>query len=122
LYEDLWEFRRPGQTPSLDDWDNGAWDGWDAPPDADINSFEACGKYCRGHKDCVQWSWRGGDEQKCIAMRSIRYGEAWQKPQDATSGPLEVRAGWMTDRVSQWRKEKKCVEPDWVGPSLTRIF
>lgn len=104
----------------MDDWDNGNWDGWDAPPEAGIDSFEACGAYCQAHGDCVQYSWRGGQEKKCIAMRSIRYGE---KAQHSDEDPTQaIKAGWIEERVNQFRADRQCEVVQWVKPSITRIF
>lgn len=76
LYSDLFNFHRPGDPQTVDHWDNGDWDGWHAPAEANIKDFEACGDYCKADERCVQWSWRGRDAQQCILMRSIRYGQA----------------------------------------------
>lgn len=121
LYADVWKFHHPGEPAVIDDWDNGSWDGWDAPPEANIESFEACGEYCKNFDNCVQWSWRGGSEKKCIAMRSIRYGE---KPRrnELEDPKQQIKAGWVPERVNRFREERQCEVVQWERSSVTRIF
>jgi hypothetical protein len=149
LYSDLWNFRQPGNQPVLEEWDNGAWDGWDAGPEDNVDSLESCEAYCAAHDDCVQYIWRGRDSQTCVAMRSIRYGQArqpgpikkswidrdrltaaamnaasnifskYKKPLDQWS---DYQSGWMTERVDSWRQAHQCSAADWVDASLERIF
>lgn len=121
LYADLWRFHHPGQPSYIDNWDNGSWDGWDAPEDAGIDSPEACESFCLDFKNCVQWSWRN-NEKKCIAMRSIRYGEKLVKGNGSQFEAVGIKAGWIVDRVEQFRKDKRCEVAQWVGPSVQRIF
>lgn len=140
LYSDVWGLRHPGQEPStLENWDNGDWDSWLPPAEAPINTFETCEQYCRKQDKCVQWNWRGGDEKKCILMRSVRYGAA-KTPEYLNDGRarvtipqneldkkpkgrwVEYRSGWVEERIKEWRDERKCEQVQWVGPSVTRIF
>ncbi|KAG9251038.1 uncharacterized protein F5Z01DRAFT_628351 [Emericellopsis atlantica] len=120
LYADLWRFHHPGDPSVKDNWDNGDWDGWLAPPEASIDSFDACGDYCKSFDNCVQWSWRGGQEKKCIAMRSIRYGD---KPTRSVDDPQqEIKAGWVSERVQQFRDDRQCPVVQWEKASVRRIF
>lgn len=139
-YSDLWHFRHPGHPDLIDNWDNGDWDGFDAPPEAKVDSFEACGNYCKEHDNCVQYAWQGRDKQKCIAMRSIRYGRSRSSekiippekkdengtvippPDDEPERWIDFKAGWITERVDQFIQSRNCSAVHWVGPSITRIF
>ncbi|KHN99781.1 Fringe-like protein [Metarhizium album ARSEF 1941] len=139
LYSDLWHLRLPGGHGTLKNWDNGDWDGWAPPAEASINSPETCEQYCHGHGDCLQWNWRGGDEKRCIAMKSVRYGAARNPeylldgggseaiPDDEVDGKprgkwVEYRSGWVQDRIESWRSKRHCEQAHWVGPSISRVF
>ena len=139
-YADLWNFQHPGEPDVLEHWDNGDWDSWLAAEDANIDSFEACAKFCKENSKCMQWNWRGRDEKKCLLMRSIRHGvardphvikEPEQKdeegnvippPDDRKDRWIDFKAGWATERIGKWKKSKDCSVVQWVGPSITRIF
>ncbi|KAF4970136.1 hypothetical protein FSARC_2733 [Fusarium sarcochroum] len=141
LYSDVWKFHHPGDREVAENWDNGKWDFWVAPPEARIDSFEACGKYCRdNNNDCLQYNWRGRDEKKCVLSRSFRVGESRQTekiiepeikddkgnvippPPDRKDRWVDFKSGWLTDRIEQWRQNRNCSEVQWVGPSIKRIF
>jgi hypothetical protein len=139
LYSDLWHLRHPGQPAMLMNWDNGEWDARDPPAEASINTFESCEQYCRKDGACLQWNWRGGDEKRCILMRSIRYGAA-RSPEYMKDGKtretipereldkkpggnwVDYRSGWIEDRAQSWRERRKCEAAHWVGPSISRVF
>ncbi|KAK2590675.1 hypothetical protein QQS21_011635 [Conoideocrella luteorostrata] len=139
LYADVWRLQHPGQPSIIDDWDNGDWDSWEPPAEALINSFETCEQYCEKEDRCVQWTWQGGDEKKCILMRSVRYGTARKPeyigdgggretiPQDelgqkAKGRWVEYKSGWVENRIRDWRDERTCEQVHWVGPSVSRVF
>ncbi|KAG6003278.1 hypothetical protein E4U21_002205 [Claviceps maximensis] len=139
LYADVWRLQHPSEPSLLDNWDNGDWDRWDPPAEALINTAEACEQYCRQQERCMQWSWRGGDEKRCIPMSSIRYGTARTPeymdegdrretiPQEALDQKtnrrrVDYKSGWMDARFKEWREQRTCEEVRWVGPSISRIF
>ncbi|CAF3483868.1 unnamed protein product [Fusarium graminearum] len=140
LYSDVWKFHHPGDREVAENWDNGKWDFWVAPPEARIDSFEACGKYCKDSSDCLQYNWRGRDEQKCVLSRSFRVGDPRQAekivepeikddkgnvippPTDRKDRWVDFKSGWLIDRIDQWRQNRNCTEVQWVGPSIKRIF
>ncbi|RBR06395.1 uncharacterized protein FIESC28_11085 [Fusarium coffeatum] len=140
LYSDVWKFHHPGDREVAENWDNGKWDYWVAPPEARVDSFEACGKYCKESSDCLQYNWRGRDEQKCVLSRSFRVGDPRQPekivepeikdekgnvippPPDRKDRWVDFKSGWLTDRIEQWRNNRNCTEVQWVGPSIKRIF
>lgn len=113
LYSDLWEFHHPSEPAVLDNWDNGDWDGWVAPSSS-VVSAEDCEQFCMGAETCVQWLWRGR-EKKCVAMRSIRFGEK-------AAADADVRSAWVVDRVRHFRHQRKCDQVQWVRPSTKRIY
>ncbi|KAF7558852.1 hypothetical protein G7046_g5313 [Stylonectria norvegica] len=139
-YADLWNFRHPGKPEVKENWDNGDWDSWVAPPDAAVDSFDACKTYCQEHDDCMQFNWRGRDEQKCLLTRTIQSGKARQPekmkeleekddagnviptPPDRKPRWTDFKAGWMPDRIDKWRESRDCSTVQWVGPSIERIF
>jgi hypothetical protein len=140
LYSDVWRFHHPGDRKVADNWDNGKWDFWVAPPEAKIDSFDACGSYCSDNDECLQFNWRGRDEQKCVLSKSFRVGDAREPekiiepevkddkgnvippPPDRKDRWVNFKSGWMTDRIEQWRNKRNCSEVQWVGPSIKRIF
>ena len=140
LYADLWRLRHPGKPGVLDNWDNGDWDRRDPPADASIDTFETCERYCRNEQRCLQWTWLGGDEKRCILMSSISYGSARkpeyvdadekreaspaQEAREKKSGKKMVayRSGWVEDRIQEWVDARRCEAVQWVGPSTSRIF
>jgi hypothetical protein len=135
LYSDVWKFHHPGDREVAENWDY-----WVAPPEARVDSFEACGKYCKESSDCLQYNWRGRDEQKCVLSRSFRVGDPRQPekivepeikdekgnvippPPDRKDRWVDFKSGWLTDRIEQWRNNRNCTEVQWVGPSIKRIF
>ncbi|KFG85474.1 hypothetical protein MANI_011751 [Metarhizium anisopliae] len=139
LYSDVWRLRHPGEPSTLENWDNGDWDSWQPPAEASVSGPGACEQYCRSQDDCLQWNWRGGDEKKCILMRSVRYGAA-RKPEyfpddgkretlpedeldtQAQGKWVEYQSGWVEDRIESWRNERTCEQVHWVGPSVSRVF
>lgn len=140
LYSDVWRFHHPGDRKIADNWDNGKWDFWVAPPEAKIDSFDACGSYCSDNDECLQFNWRGRDEQKCVLSKSFRVGDAREPekiiepevkddkgnvippPPDRKDRWVDFKSGWMTERIEQWRNKRNCSEVQWVGPSIKRIF
>ncbi|KAG6242792.1 hypothetical protein E4U25_002905 [Claviceps purpurea] len=140
LYADVWRLQHPGEPSILDNWDNGDWDRWDPPAEPPINTSKMCEQSCREHDRCMQWTWHGGDEKRCILMWSIRYGlarapeymdEGDQRetiPQNALTKQTSPRkwvdytSGWAESRVREWREQRKCEQVRWVGPSVERIF
>ncbi|KAI9147651.1 hypothetical protein HJFPF1_12681 [Paramyrothecium foliicola] len=141
LYADLWGFHHTGQKPKLENWDNGDWDRWDVPDDITITSAAQCEKYCKSDERCLQWNWRGEDENRCIPMGSIRQGRERKleelpapEPETDSNGELVIpttkpkvkhvdfTAGWMQTRIREWTEQHQCDKPQWVGPSTTRIF
>ncbi|QPG94026.1 hypothetical protein C2857_004098 [Epichloe festucae Fl1] len=139
VYADVWCLQHPGEPSVLENWDNGDWDRWDPPAEAPVNTFETCEQYCRRQDRCVQWTWRGGDEKKCILMSSIRYGTARTPafmddgdkretiPQEALGKKtnrkwVDYKSGWVETRIKEWRDQRKCQQVHWVGPSVSRIF
>ncbi|KAG5913321.1 hypothetical protein E4U42_001278 [Claviceps africana] len=125
LYADVWRLRQPGQLSSLDNWDNGDWDRFDPPAGHLILGAAACELSCRGQARCVQWTWRGGDEKRCILMSSIRYGTARAPeymgegdarepiPPDAPSDRtgrkwVDYTSGWIQDRIAGWMEQRRC--------------
>ncbi|KAG5914811.1 hypothetical protein E4U53_004591, partial [Claviceps sorghi] len=134
LYADVWQLQHPGRPSSLDNWDNGDWDRWDPPAEALVHGAETCEQYCRGQDRCVQWTWRGGDEKRCILMSSIRYGtprgpeyvdEGGTRETIPSDPPgrntsrkwVDYTSGWIEARITEWREQRKCEEVHWVGPS-----
>lgn len=125
---------------SADEWDNGDWDSWVAPPEAKVTSFDACGKYCRDRDECLQYHWRGRDEQKCVLSTSFRYGgprkaeiiiepevrddkgNVIPPPPDRKDRWVDFKSGWIPDRIEQWMGNRECSTVKWVGPSIKRIF
>ncbi|TWU75875.1 hypothetical protein ED733_005634 [Metarhizium rileyi] len=139
LYSDVWRLRRAGESGTLQDWDNGDWDSWQPPDEAKTSTPEACEQYCRTQDQCVQWNWRGGDEKRCIPMRSLSYGAARGPEYILEGGARETNpnhemsqksgglwvdysSGWIEDRIRNWRNERKCERVHWVGPSISRVF
>ncbi|CAH0004477.1 unnamed protein product [Clonostachys byssicola] len=111
LYADIWDVHRPGEQEELKDWDNGNWNGWNAPWWRNIKSAEACRQYCLGGKECVQWHWISTTKQ-CIGMSSFRYGEKSE----------HHHSGWIRERVAKFRNDHQCRNIEWVKPSLWRVF
>ncbi|KAI5458590.1 hypothetical protein BGZ63DRAFT_362431 [Mariannaea sp. PMI_226] len=140
LYSDLWEFHHPGDRKIAFDWDNDKWDGWVAPAEARLKSFEDCEKYCQGYSKCLGFTWRGGDEAECLVSTAIRYGDSrpeeivpWPEekdakgkvkspPPDRKNRTVDFTSGWMVDRIDSWRIQHNCSMVQWVGPSIKRIF
>ncbi|KAG6019996.1 hypothetical protein E4U41_003007, partial [Claviceps citrina] len=128
LYADVWRLHHPGDLPKLDNWDNGDWDRWDPPPEASIDSADTCEQYCHKQDRCLQWTWRGGDEARCILMSSVRHG-APRTPEymdddggretipggelghlgGETGRPwVDYKSGWVESRIRQWREQRRC--------------
>ncbi|KEY73772.1 hypothetical protein S7711_03080 [Stachybotrys chartarum IBT 7711] len=134
LYSDVWNFHHPVQQSIRRNWDNGEWDNFRPPVEANIDSPESCEDFCRSEASCMQWLWRGLDEKQCILMRSARYGQPRRpEPMPEEEGgetPLGTRlkrmtdftSGWVQERIVQWREEHVCREVQWVEPSIERIF
>ncbi|KAF7535573.1 hypothetical protein G7Z17_g13183 [Cylindrodendrum hubeiense] len=140
LYSDLWAFKHPGDLKAAFDWDQGDWDSWIAPPEAGIDSFDLCRKYCKDHNQCLEWTWKGLDEQKCVLSKAIRFGDPrkpeiipWPEekddkgnvippPADRKDRFVDFRSGWLGERIDEWRANRNCSTVQWVGPSIKRIF
>jgi hypothetical protein len=141
LYTDLWAFDHVGQSKNREDWDNGDWDPLDIPEEVVIKTAHECEKYCQGEERCMQWSWRGKDENRCIPMASVRQGLE-RKPEELELPPpekdengelispdakpekkfVDFTSGWMQTRIREWREQHQCKKAQWVGPSTTRVF
>ncbi|KAH6605771.1 glycosyltransferase family 31 [Trichoderma cornu-damae] len=121
LYSDYWHFHHPGTSEALENWDNGDWDSSRSGPEEGIDSPEKCAEACQREDGCVQWNWRGRDEEQCILARSFRYGEA-RGPEQKDGKWVDFKSGWLGDRIEQWRKERPCDVVEWVGPSIKRVF
>ena len=142
LYSDVFEFRHPGDPEVLYDWDNGDLDQFGPPPGSNVNSFESCGQACVASPACVQWLWRGEEEQRCVLMKTPRLGiprmpediveprpqkDGDKKDKDLPEVPPKVThvdftSGWMRERIDKWRAARQCDVVQWVGPSITRIY
>ncbi|KOS18241.1 Beta-1 [Escovopsis weberi] len=130
LYADLLGYHFGGRDDvSRTGWDNGDWNGWIADDGKDIESFDACREACVADKGCVQFNWRGRDARKCLLMRTFRYGSKrdaeTMMEQDGDRGGKErwvdFTAGWLGERMEQWRTKKTCDVVEWVGPSVSRV-
>ncbi|KAH8895900.1 glycosyltransferase family 31 protein [Thozetella sp. PMI_491] len=134
LYSGLYEFQHPGEPAVVSDWDNGDLDQFRPPPEAKVDSFDTCGQACRDSTDCFQWLWRGQDVKECVLMRSIRKGiprkmEVLEQPQAATKDAeakpgrkIDYKSGWVMSRIEQWKNDNACKAPQWLGPSITRVY
>lgn len=109
------------------DWDNAAWDGYEAPREGSPNSsIEKCESACHAHDGCFQWTYH---RRKCTFVRSFRLGDAKVPtvaeegaPGDWTAEDERFVAGWDTEKIRKWADERPCEEIQWVRPSLTRII
>ncbi|KHO01428.1 uncharacterized protein MAM_00429 [Metarhizium album ARSEF 1941] len=121
MYSDLWHFYRPGQQATRDDWDNEARVSFKPGRDGKVDSYQGCQRLCRADEKCMQWLWKGRDQNTCHLMHTIHHG----RPRGAhqVGGKwIDYKSGWETERIEEWHSSRKCDTANWVGPSLKRIF
>ena len=117
LYADLLDYFKLGSFEHLPDWDNADWGGWQEPPESPAHtSLEACGTVCHDHPECFSYTYHSSGN--CFFTRTMRLGTK------KTSVDSEVRmtAGWDLAKMQSWRVNHQCEKPQWVKPSITRIF
>lgn len=123
LYSDIWQFHKPGTTPTREAWDNGHFDAYD-PPGTDIDSSERCSQACNEDDNCFQWKWAGGDDQRCTLLASIQHGKESEVKKEVKGGNGNARmitkAGWNENRIREWRENKECPKITWVGANVNR--
>ncbi|ATY64941.1 Chondroitin N-acetylgalactosaminyltransferase [Cordyceps militaris] len=111
-YADVWDFYKAGSEPRRDNWRNNDVLGRKASASG-IKSAEDCEAHCRSLPECLQWTWRGSPTRECFVGEGVfYYGE---KCHDST-------AGWLPDRITQWKVDHECEDTSWHGPSRTRVY
>ena len=126
-----------GNMTTREDWNNGGFDGFSPPVPSRFydhdphESFDACGRACKAHEDCFQYTYH---LRKCLFVRSIRYGKAEEpglgktskkvptKKLDWSPEDLRYMAGWDTEKIREWMDARPCEQVRWVRPSTKRIF
>ncbi|KAK9443645.1 glycosyltransferase family 31 protein [Metarhizium brunneum] len=121
MYADLWHFYRPGQQSTRDNWNNEARGSFVPLGERQADSSQACQKLCRADGECMQWVWKGRDQNSCHLLHAIHYGGP-QEAHEVEGKWIDYKSGWETERIDQWRLSRKCDAASWVGPSLKRVF
>jgi hypothetical protein len=121
LYSDVWQFHKPGTTPTREAWDGGRFDAY-APPDTDIDSSTQCSQACDQDDNCFQWKWAEADDQKCTLLGSIQHGKERKADLKDRNKAREIvnTAGWNENRIREWIESKECNKIIWPGANITR--
>lgn len=131
IYADLFDYLELSHVGERIDWQNSDWNGFEEPPESPVHrSKDACAGGCHSHNECFQWTywaessfweWMSPSKTKCTFVRSIRLGS--RKDHERTWITRSVwTSGWDLEKITNWASEKTCAEPEWVEPSLERIF
>lgn len=116
LYADLFEYLELGTFERKPEWDNGDWGGFQEPADSPAHrSFEDCRSACHDHAECLSYTYDHAGH--CVFVRTMRLGS--NKP---FTPEVHLSAGWDVDKINQWRATHPCEQPQWMKPSLRRIF
>ncbi|KUL90544.1 hypothetical protein ZTR_00053 [Talaromyces verruculosus] len=130
VYTDLFKYLNLDQVAQRDDWQNSEWNGFEEAPEAPVHeTIEACAAGCHAHGECFQWtywtetSWKYKSipKKKCTFVRSIRLGTHKDREESWTTTAVWT-SGWDIEKISKWAKDNACGEPEWVEPSLQRIY
>jgi hypothetical protein len=121
MYSDLWQYYRPGATKVRDNWDSEGRFGKRPPEDALVASYEDCEQYCRDDDECLQFVWRGLENNVCITHNYLHEGRQ-RGPETIDNKQVDFTSGWLTDRIQAFMESDSCETPHWVGPSLSRTF
>ncbi|CRG83362.1 Chondroitin sulfate glucuronyltransferase [Talaromyces islandicus] len=130
LYADVLDYLHIADTTGTrQHWQNADWNGFDEEPDSPVHkSLEACAAGCHTHGECFQWtyhskeSWgREPSEKKCSFVRSIRLGSP-KEPETTPKTRSTWTSGWDIASVKKWVNEMECADPEWVQPSVQRIY
>jgi hypothetical protein len=113
------------------DWQNSDWGGFEEGPESPVHeSMDACAQGCHDHAECFQWTywselsvweWKSPSKTKCTFVRSIRLGSHKDREQTYITASTWT-SGWDTEKITKWANETVCAEPEWVEPSLERIY
>ncbi|OAA54696.1 Chondroitin N-acetylgalactosaminyltransferase [Cordyceps fumosorosea ARSEF 2679] len=122
-HRDLWGFQKPGKESRRDNWRN---DGRGSRrvegEDVAIATQEECEAHCQSLPECLMWTWRGHDRADCLVSEGIvRVGEA-AAPETTADGQANYTAGWLTERVDEWRSTHECNDTLWLSHSFGRMF
>jgi hypothetical protein len=112
----LINYHQIGDLQEKNGWDNGDWGGVIEVPDTlpQHKSLEACRQACHEKDWCMAFTY--DNKGTCVFQRTMRLGSS--KPEFID----QFTAGWDNEKIKRWRASNKCDGPQWVKPSLTRIF
>ncbi|KAJ6018971.1 hypothetical protein N7499_009851 [Penicillium canescens] len=116
LYADLINYHQLGDIPEKKGWDNGDWGGFIEPPDTlpQHQSLDACRQACHDKDWCMAFTY--DNKGACVFQHSMRLGSSKADLVD------QFTAGWDNEKIKKWRSSNQCESPQWMKPSLTRIF
>ena len=112
LYADLFEYIG---SDHRSDWDNTEPGGWQEPQESPAHtSFKACHMACHEHPKCLSYTY--GSLGHCVFTETMRLGGK------KLSSDEQFSAGWDMEKFENWRGAHYCENPQWVKPSITRIY
>ncbi|KAH8690280.1 hypothetical protein BGW36DRAFT_433230 [Talaromyces proteolyticus] len=130
LYADIVDYLSLANiTEERQHWQNSDWAGFEEGPESPVNiDTSACAEGCHTHSECFQWtffskiSWgKEPSERKCTFVRSIRLGSP-KDPEVTLTSRSVWTGGWDLVKVKGWVNGVECADPEWVEPSIEKIY